>query len=385
MAPFAVLIVGLTLFSAVVSGAAVMGSIWLSHRLEIYDKPGGRKIQRNPVPYLGGLGMLLGFFAGMMLFALLLPGIVFLHGFLIPVIVTGAAITFLLGFTDDVHPISALIKLLLQILIASGMWSLGVRIEVFTLLGEGSEQLGAALSLLLTVGWYVALMNSINLVDGLDGLAGGICMIGALSLVGIAFVAGYSESTLIGAACAAITAGVALGFLIWNWHPAKTFMGDGGSLLLGYLLGTSSIIGSTKTGTALALAIPMVALGLPLFETAFSFLRRAIKGNHPFKPDRRHIHHRLLDIGLDQRRVVIVLLFCTAFLGINSVLMANIQSSILLMNVLFLISGIVLMIENIKFLERQRESQETARQPEEKKTAEREAVIDPPVKLGLQD
>jgi UDP-GlcNAc:undecaprenyl-phosphate GlcNAc-1-phosphate transferase len=126
-------------------------------------------------------------------------------------------------------------------------------------------------------------------------------------------------------------------------------------LLLGFLLATASLVGSTKTPTLLALVVPMVALALPLFETSFSFLRRLLRGQHPFKPDRRHLHHRLLDLGLNHRRVVVLLLFFTAFLGINSVALAQSGSEWVLFNALFLIGGIVLLIENLKFLERRRE------------------------------
>ncbi len=330
-------------------------SIWLSHRLDILDKPDPRKAHREPIAYLGGLGMLLAFLAGVGFLTRLFPSLSIFHWTFMMQLLVGAVAIFLIGCWDDISPIPAVVKLGLQILVGLFMWVSSVRVELVSFLGDDNAQVSLLISMCITVGWYVVLMNSINLVDGLDGLAGGISLIGALSLVGVCLVVTPSNEVAIGAYIAIITAGAILAFLMFNWHPAKTFMGDGGSLLLGFLLATSSLVASTKTSTVLALSVPLVALGLPVFEIFFSFMRRAIKGQHPFKPDRRHLHHRLLDLGLNQRRVVLFLLYMTAFLGINSVILAKAESQILLFNVLFLLGGLVLLIENLKFLERERE------------------------------
>jgi UDP-GlcNAc:undecaprenyl-phosphate GlcNAc-1-phosphate transferase len=336
--------------------AAVRLSIRLSWTFDILDRPDPRKVQAAPVPYLGGLGMLLGAMPAIVLLALLRPDILPTQLNTILLIVFGSVAIYLVGFWDDVRPLRAVTKLLLQILVAGMMWWGGIRVTQIAMGDDWLANIGLWISAVITIGWYVALMNSVNLVDGLDGLAGGICFLGALSLVGVGLVFGYSHEIYIGAALAAIVAGVTLGYLRYNWHPAKTFMGDGGSLLLGFLLATSSMIGSTKTPTLLALSVPLIALGLPLFETSFSFLRRLLRGQHPFKPDRRHLHHRLLDLGLDQQRVVILLLFLTAILGLNAVILAQTGQRILFVNVLLLLAGIVLLIENLKFLERRRDS-----------------------------
>jgi UDP-GlcNAc:undecaprenyl-phosphate GlcNAc-1-phosphate transferase len=155
-----------------------------------------------------------------------------------------------------------------------------------------------------------------------------------------------------------IAAGACLGFLVHNWHPARIFLGDSGSMSIGYVLGTASMISSTKTPALLTLMIPMVALGLPLFETVYSFARRILSGNHPFKADRRHLHHRLLDAGLDQRRVVMVFLFATAYLGVNSVLLAQARQMTLLINVVMLGIGLLMLIEYLTFFEKRRKSSE---------------------------
>lgn len=330
-------------------------SLWLSHRLDILDRPDPRKAHREPIAYLGGLGMLLAVLAGLLLIPALQPELaVFEHRTLL-ILLGGALAIYSVGFWDDVRPLPAFLKLGLQIVVASAMWWAGVRVELLSFGGASAPvEVAAFVSWTITVGWYVALMNSINLVDGLDGLAGGISFLGALSLIGVGIVLGASREVLLSSALCAVIAGATLGFLWYNWHPARIFMGDGGALLLGFLLASASLVGSTKTPTLLTLTIPLVALGLPLFESGFSFLRRALKLQHPFKPDRRHLHHRLLDLGLDQRRVVLFLHFMTAFLGLNSVLLAAAGSRLLLLNVALLIAGLILLIENLKYLEARR-------------------------------
>lgn len=356
-------ILGLFAIVAIVAVATARFSIWLSHRLDILDRPDPRKAHREPVAYLGGLGMLLAFLFGLLALGITAPA--FFMVMKTPIIHAslGAIAIFLVGFHDDVRPVRAVMKLLLQTAVASWMWWGGLRVEALSFIADGSQNLGVLLSYGVTVGWYVVLMNSFNLVDGLDGLAGGIALIGAASLVGICLVIEPTNAIVLGAFLAILTAGSAAGFLVYNWHPARTFMGDGGSLLLGFLLATSSLHASAKTTTVVALAVPLIALGLPIFEIFFSFTRRALKRQHPFRPDRRHLHHRLLDLGLDQRRVVIFLLFVTAFLGINSIILAQAESRILFFNIVFLMLGMVLLIENLKFLEKKRHSRSDAPLP----------------------
>lgn len=350
------MMLGLFALTSVVGIGTVRFAIWLSHRYDIMDHPDPRKTHRGPIAYLGGLGMFLAFAFGLLAMVVLRPDFLLNHSGVLTAVMLGALFIFLVGFVDDVRPIPAVIKLGLQIVTGAGMWALGVRVNVLSLLGSEAAQLGHLISFVVTVGWYVALMNAINLVDGLDGLAGGITLIGAVSLAGVTLVINPSIEVVIAAMLSTLIAGSALGFLCWNWHPARIFMGDGGSLLLGFLLASASLLGSAKTSTVLALAVPLVALGLPIFEIIFSFLRRALSGQHPFKPDRRHLHHRLLDLGLDPQRVVILLLFATAFLGINSVILAMAESNILLFNVVFLLAGLLLLIENLGFLEKRRET-----------------------------
>src|SRR5690606_16141818 len=189
----------------------------------------------------------------------------------------GLVAIFLVGLWDDVVGMRPTVKLGAQMLIALCLWGAGVRIERLNiglampldLLGDSEAGLALFIlssipSILVTVGWYVALINAINLIDGLDGLAGGVSFIAALSLgvVGLVVVSGRVD---LGLVLPLIAAGACLGFLLHNWHPAKIFLGDSGSMSIGYVLGTAAMISSTKTPAVLTLLIPMVALGLPLF------------------------------------------------------------------------------------------------------------------------
>lgn len=349
------------------AGTAILGIVTtrmarsLAHRLEILDRPDPRKVHRAPIAYLGGMGMILAVMGGFCLLSILRPITGAAHGQQLTAIAIGAFFIFLVGLWDDIRGMNAFVKLGMQIITGAGMWVAGLRIDQVTTGIESSLTLlqtgdptGQLVSFILTVGWYVALLNAINLIDGLDGLAGGVAAICAASIVGIALATPGTPLTLLGGFIAAITAGATLGFLVHNWHPAKIFMGDAGSLLLGFLLASAALVSSSKASTLQAMLVPLVAMGLPLFEITFSFARRMLRGRSPFKPDRRHLHHRLMDLGLSQQRVVFVFLFATAFLGMNSVLLAQAGSLLMLLNVAFLGIGLILMIENLRFLEKKR-------------------------------
>jgi UDP-GlcNAc:undecaprenyl-phosphate GlcNAc-1-phosphate transferase len=361
---------------SVVGALTTWLAVWLSHRTGILDMPDPRKVHRAPVAYLGGLGVSLTVILGVALYSALAPAATLAQQDLVYAFLGGLVAIFLVGLWDDVVGMRPTVKLGAQMLIALCLWGAGVRIERLNiglampldLLGDSEAGLALFIlssipSILVTVGWYVALINAINLIDGLDGLAGGVSFIAALSLgvVGLVVVSGRVD---LGLVLPLIAAGACLGFLLHNWHPAKIFLGDSGSMSIGYVLGTAAMISSTKTPALLTLLIPMVALGLPLFETAYSFARRILSGSHPFKADRRHLHHRLLDAGLDQRRVVIIFLFATAYLGVNAVLMAQARQLTLLINVVMLGIGLLMLIEYLTFFERRRRSSGIIAQPQ---------------------
>lgn len=358
-------------------GAALVSTFLLtaaakpvSRALGILDYPDPRKMHRRAIPYLGGAAMFLGLLAGIFAFSLLAPDQILLNRSELFGVVVGGLIICMMGLWDDVRGATAWPKLLVEIAVAAFMWHQGFRVDRLTLpfsgtfildpsqlpdAGWGRALLGQSISLVITIGWFLLLMNAINLIDGLDGLAAGIGMAGALVVVLITLAVYESEKPppevlLIGL----LTAGICLGFLWHNWHPATIFMGDCGALLIGFLLAAIALRGSTKTPTLLTLLIPLVAVGLPIVESVYSFARRVWNRQHPFRADRRHLHHRLLNLGLSHRQVVLTLLYATAFLGLLSFLLAKAKDSpmTIMVTVVLLGSGFVILIENLANLEK---------------------------------
>jgi UDP-GlcNAc:undecaprenyl-phosphate GlcNAc-1-phosphate transferase len=353
---------------AVVVATALLSAVAkpVSRRLGILDTPHGRKIHSESVPYLGGVAMFLGLAAGMAFFAFFRPDEVMLHRPELTGILIGGVFVCLVGLWDDVRGAKALPKLACEVAIALFMWNQGLRVEritlptgaTFFLTPEGMAGLetwkilaAEGLSLLITVAWYVLLMNAINLIDGLDGLAAGISLIVALVVVGTA-LAIYVQPPVAALAIGAFTAAACLGFLFHNWHPASIFMGDCGALLLGFLLASIALLSSTKAPALLTLLIPLLAIGLPIVESIHAFFRRLVARQNPFQADRRHLHHRLLDLGLSHRRVVMTLLYITAFLGLMSFILAGASPVVSVLAVLLLGGGFLVLLENITALEK---------------------------------
>jgi UDP-GlcNAc:undecaprenyl-phosphate GlcNAc-1-phosphate transferase len=221
------------------------------------------------------------------------------------VIVCSATAMFLLGFWDDLKPLGAKNKLAGQILIATLAWCGGVHIEAFRNPFSGVIYPLGSSGCVLTVFWLIALPNLINLVDGMDGLAGGI----ALMLMALLSYAGWAGSAVFPALCAAGMVGALIGFLRYNFPPASIFMGDGGAYFLGFLVAELSIVNSHKGTIVAALLAPLFVLALPIADTSLAILRRGLKGLPIFRPDRLHIHHRLLETGYTPRRVVLTFYF----------------------------------------------------------------------------
>jgi len=334
----------------------------VSRRLGILDRPHGRKIHRESVPYLGGAGMFLGFCSGMAAFAWLTPQYALITRSELVGVVIGGAAACMVGLWDDVRGAKALPKLLCEVAIAAFMWNQGLRIERITLPIGGALRLAGeqslwtsvaaqALSLLITIGWYILLMNAINLIDGLDGLAASISLVAAVMVV-CTVVAIYVQPPIAALVVGAFTAAACLGFLFHNWHPATIFMGDSGALLLGFLLASTALLSSTKAPALLTLLVPLLAIGLPIFESVHSFARRVITRQNPFQADRRHLHHRLLDLGLSHRQVVSTLVYITVFLGLMSYILANASPFVSLFAVVLLGGGFLVLLENLTTLER---------------------------------
>ncbi|MEE0969312.1 MAG: MraY family glycosyltransferase [Clostridia bacterium] len=266
-----------------------------------------RRMHKVPIPRIGGLAIFIGFALTILSFCEMTPFLV--------VALFGGLIIVIMGVLDDIFAMNALIKLAVQVAVAAFAVVEGVKIE-FISLGSHLIRLGIW-SVPLTLVWIVGLTNSINLIDGLDGLACGVSAISSMSLFVVMLILGDYNSALI----IAILIGACIGFFPFNAHPAKIFMGDTGAQTLGYLLSLMSIEGVFKTHTVFSFLIPLSIFGLPIFDTLFAIVRRVIHGKSPFSSDRGHIHHRLIDMGFGQRKSVSILYSICGILGIAAVLL----------------------------------------------------------------
>ncbi|MGC6486528.1 MAG: glycosyltransferase family 4 protein [Planctomycetota bacterium] len=299
---------------AVILLAAGLGSwlatpacIRIARRLGVVDRPDLRKEHEAATPYLGGVAVLTGIAVGLVALAAAIPARA--EALAHPdervlVILCGAVAIFLLGLADDFRPLRARYKLLAQVAVAAFVWNAGVRFDGMPLLDGTRFDLDCAyVSLPLTVLWIVGVTNALNLIDGLDGLASGI---GTIAAGAIAFVAFDTGNGPIAAVLAALAA-AQVGFLLHNRHPAKIFLGDAGSLLIGFLLASCAVVTASTSTSFVALGAPLLALAVPLLDLLFTVLRRLIERRGIFSPDRNHIHYRLLALGHSHARTVTML------------------------------------------------------------------------------
>lgn len=283
----------------------------LAIRVGAMDNPDARKIHHETVPRLGGLGIYIGFLLSVFYSVELTQEVV---GLLV-----GSAVIVGVGIWDDICQIPAKVKLAGQILAAMVLVAFGVQVDWLMSPTGNYIYLSNILSVPLTILWIVGFTNMVNLIDGLDGLAAGISSIAAISVSLIAYQMGQWSS----AAITVAMAGAAVGFLQYNFNPAKIFMGDTGSMFLGYTLAAVSVMGVMKTAATVALVVPVIALGLPIMDTSMAIVRRYLRGVPIFSPDREHLHHRLLDRGLSQKQVVLMMYAITAFLGMMALLVVH--------------------------------------------------------------
>ncbi len=281
---------------------------WLALRTGAVAIPGERSVHREPMPYLGGLAIAAGF-AG----AVLVAGRGDFPWF---TVLSGGLFILLLGIVDDVVSLRPWVKLLGQLVGAAVLYFGGVQVGYITNPLGGLFLLGW-LALPITLAWVVGVINVVNLSDGLDGLAAGISSIAGLTLLYVAWQQGQPGVAL----AAAALSGSTLGFLPYNFNPARIFMGDGGSMFIGYVLAAIAMQGTLKSTAAIALLIPFLALGLPMFDAFFSVLRRAANGRPIYEADGGHLHHRLLRLGMTQRQVVISMYMGSLLLGSSAALM----------------------------------------------------------------
>lgn len=273
-----------------------------------------RRMHKVPIPLLGGLAIFLSFILATALFAEIgRPE----QGMLL-----GAVIIVILGVIDDITPLNAILKLCVQILAATVAVLHGNVIQFLSnplFLSDSLYFNLGYLAIPVSIIWIVAITNAVNLIDGLDGLAVGVSAINAASLLVISIM--FSDVNV--AIMVAALLGACLGFMPYNLNPARIFMGDTGSTFLGYILAVLSIQGLFKFYTIISFAIPFLILGVPIFDTVSAFFRRIIHGKKPWVADRGHIHHKLIDMGFNQKQSVAILYMITAILGLSAVILST--------------------------------------------------------------
>jgi UDP-GlcNAc:undecaprenyl-phosphate GlcNAc-1-phosphate transferase len=318
--------------------------------LDVVDRPAKRKMHQIPIPLMGGLAIFIPFcltsFAAVVLnqeLRSVTPGAYF-------GLISGACIIVLVGVYDDIRGLTPRQKFAGQTLAALFVVSTGTGMNFLTNpLGE-SFQVGW-LGIPLAVLWIVGVINAVNLIDGLDGLAVGIGGIAAIGLFAVA-----APINAFPAALSLILAGSLVGFLRHNFYPARIFLGDSGSMFIGFTLAVIGLMGSFKATTATVLFLPIIVLGVPLFDTLFAIVRRARRKENPFKADREHIHHRLVRVGLHHRNVVLVLYFACAYLALTAYAIAQFPYQTAFLFLVLLTMGGVIGLRTLRFIEERLES-----------------------------
>ena len=298
-------------FTAFIVAAAVTPvAIWIAPKIGAMDIPKDeRRVHNRPMPRFGGLAIFAGIVTAL--------GIFVSDNENVPAAMLGCTLIYIWGVVDDLKNLRPVVKFAGQVVCAVTVYAMGLKIEFITnYFGPGNMVFGDVTCFVMTVLWLVAITNAVNLIDGLDGLAAGIAVISALCIGYVAYIHGQYVSML---AMMAI-AGAALGFLPFNFHPARIFMGDGGSQLLGFSIAAFSIMGAVKSTTIVVVVIPALVLGLPIFDTAYAIIRRVVKGQSIGTADKEHLHHRIMRAGFGQRRAVMLMYCVSGIMGIVAVL-----------------------------------------------------------------
>jgi UDP-GlcNAc:undecaprenyl-phosphate GlcNAc-1-phosphate transferase len=275
----------------------------MARLLGVVDQPDARRLNKRPIPRLGGLAIFLG---------IIVPSLAFLdlsgpmRGILL-----GAAVACVVGAVDDFRGLAPLPKLAGQVLAALIPTAFGVWIDHFTFPFLGVVDLPGWIGVPVTVVWIVAVMNMVNFLDGMDGLAAGVCAIAGVTYSILALSLGTTDAAVL----SAIVAGACVGFLRHNFFPARIFMGDSGALVLGFTLATISVAGLLKTASTIVLFLPLLVLAIPIIDTSFVVARRLKYGQPIHAADRSHLHHRFLNIGFSQRRASVTMWAWAATLG----------------------------------------------------------------------
>ncbi len=282
----------------------------LAFKIGAIDVPkDNRRMHSKPIPRIGGLAIYLSFGLTCLFFCS--------YNKELFILLVGGLLMVTLGVLDDVFRLPAIVKFICQIAIGVATALGGIRIDQIVI-GGNYVSLGY-FSIPITVLWIVGLSNAINLIDGLDGLSCGISTISAISILGVILLQGDRTYAVI----AVILIGACFGFLPFNKNPAKIFMGDTGSLFLGYTLSVISILGTFKMHAAISVLVPLFIFAVPLTDTIFAFIRRVLSGKSPFSPDRGHFHHRLVDMGFTQKETVKILYSICGIFGLVALFMCD--------------------------------------------------------------
>lgn len=336
LAPLLALVLGLLLTPRVRALAIRVGAL---------DQPDPRKVHNGAMPRMGGLAVYLAFVTAVLLLRDLTPQVLGL--------ITGATVVVLVGIADDIRGLSPRVKLAGQILAALAIVPFGIEVHYITNPLNGEILYLGLFSIPLTVFWVVAVTNAVNLIDGLDGLAGGVSSIAALTMAAVAWTQlsrfGTSDMPEMIILALTLVAAVA-GFLRYNFYPARIFLGDTGSMFLGFTLSVMAIMSLTKSATAVSVIIPLVILGVPLLDTFFAILRRCHQHRPIFQPDKNHLHHQLMAMGLNHRQTVLAIYALSAFLGLNAVVLNLISSDQALVLLVILAGAVIYLADRVGVL-----------------------------------
>jgi UDP-GlcNAc:undecaprenyl-phosphate GlcNAc-1-phosphate transferase len=310
----------------------------LAFKIGATDKPNQRKVHSRIMPRLGGLAIFFSFIIGTLIYN---PSGEPFGEYHLSIII-GSIIIILTGMLDDVKEISPKVKLAGQVAAAAIIVIYGgLQVEFINIPFGGVIDFGY-LSIPLTMIWIIGITNAINLIDGLDGLAGGVSTIALLAIAGMSMIMGNQYVTIM----ALIVAGSTLGFLVYNFHPAKIFMGDTGALFLGYIIAVLSLLGY-KNVTFISLIIPIIILGVPISDTFFAIIRRLVNKQPLSAPDKSHLHHCLLKIGFTHRQTVLLIYAMAALFALAAFVFSQstVWGSIIV--ILALLITIELVVESI--------------------------------------
>ena len=308
-----------------------------AHTVGAIDVPNdARRVHTRPIPRLGGLAIFIGFIFSYLLFGQLTESV---RGILI-----GCVIMVAVGVIDDIVALPWWAKFLGQIGAAAIPVLHGVKVERFSnplsfFLDSAEPYINlGAWSIPVTILWIVIITNSVNYIDGLDGLAVGVSGIASLSMLILAVVLGDPVAAILMAA----VAGGCVGFIPYNFNPARLFMGDTGALFLGFMLSTVSVVGLFKLYAIISFAVPFLILGLPIFDFCVSSIRRLARGKSPMSADRGHVHHKLIDMGFSQKQAVAILYTMSALLGLTAVVLTTTgEVRAILLLLVFVVAGAI--------------------------------------------